>query len=225
MTDDTTTPLAKPSRGRVDLWVDDLGEYRWTEWAGNHIDRTAVNGEGLTHAEHAVDQAIEHAGGRVPVTLARNGDKEVIFPALPGAAAIVKRRQLDLRHLGDELRPDAPHLGIDHAQHADDVVDAGVVARRADGPGAVVGVGDVLQLGQVGDHRVGRDPLAQRLGEVGSGFRGLDRLGGDRSPTAPRRGEGGGDHGQPRRCGPVCAFHRAQGRRSRGPHRGTGKIR
>jgi hypothetical protein len=74
------------------------------------------------------------------------------------------RSRFGVKHVRIELH--GLHVKAFVPQLAHDVVDAGVVAGSADRAGVAVGIGDVLQLGQVGHHRVGADPPAQRGREV-----------------------------------------------------------
>lgn len=114
--------------GRIVVWGDDLSQHRWTEWSGNHVDKVANNGEGLTGKAHAIDQAIEHAAGRASVVLGLHADDRggpEIFPALPGAAAITRERQRHIRTEGYDAAHDDEHgpqiilqAGLAYATHA-----------------------------------------------------------------------------------------------------------
>lgn len=85
----------------------------------------------------------------------------------------------DLWILG-ERKPHLELRGVDVealiAQGLDDVVDARVVPGSAQRPRAVVGVGDVLQRGQVPHHGVDRHPLPELTGKVHRRGRRLLRL-------------------------------------------------
>src|SRR6201999_3535455 len=74
------------------------------------------------------------------------------------------RSRFGVKHVGVELH--GLHVKTLVPQLTHDVVDAGVVAGSADRAGVAVGIGDVLQLGQVGHHRVGADLPAQGGCEV-----------------------------------------------------------
>ena len=100
-------------------------------------------------------------------------------PTVSDGSSANGRSHLEVRRL---------HVETLVPQHPGDVVGAGVVAGRAQGAVAAVGVGDLLQLLQVRHHRVGGDLLSQCRGEVGRrigpcGARG-SRL---QAPSAPTR--------------------------------------
>ena len=153
-------------------------------------DRAALGGRRPACAELALAAVDQHDGTRdrqavvVGCRAARGvldagGDQRTATPVrrVPmvnssGLAATVRRRDGQRRLVGERqahLELGRLHVETLVPQRIGHVVDAGVVARRAERAVAVVGVGDLLQLLQVRHHRVGRDLLQRRAKSAAAG--------------------------------------------------------
>ena len=165
---------------------------------------------GATVHQHdrAIDRQVVVVGGiAAGACVGRHGDQRTGHPDRRGGGAVLQRTRVELlAGNGHRSRFGVKHVRVElHGLHVKtlvpqlthDVVDAGVVAGSADRAGVAVGIGDVLQLGQVGHHRVGADPPAQGGREVRTRSR-RHRIGGVGGRASAGRQQQSRDGGQDR---------------------------